>query len=116
MTLEYFTGESPTWITFDEGADEGQILSGESEDVVIQINTDILESGEYSTDLRLLNNALPDISIPLNLSVVDPGGDITLNITHISDWNLVGLPVGVSDSHYYSISVSYTHLTLPTKA
>ncbi len=103
LTLEYFTGESPTWITFDEGADEGQILSGESEDVVIQINTDILESGEYSTDLRLLNNALPDISIPLNLSVVDPGGDITLNITHISDWNLVGLPVGVSDSHYYSV-------------
>ncbi len=90
-------------LAFDEGADEGQILYGESEDIVIQIDTDILEPGEYSTDIRLLNNALPDISVPLNLNVMDPGGDITLNITHFSDWNLVGLPVGVSDSHYYSV-------------
>jgi len=103
LTLEYFTGENPTWLTFGEGADEGQLLSGESEDVIIQIDTDTLEPGEYSTALKLLNNALPDISVPLNLSVVDPEGDITLNITHISDWNLVGLPVGVSDSHYYSV-------------
>ena len=28
LTLEYFTGETPAWITFDEGANEGQILSG----------------------------------------------------------------------------------------
>ena len=103
LTLEYFTGETPAWITFDEGAIEGQILSGESEDVVIQIDTGILEPGEYSTGLRLLNNALPDISIPLSLTVMDPSGDITLNITHLNDWNLVGLPVDVSDSHYYSV-------------
>ena len=34
---------------------------------------------------------------------MDPSGDITLNITHLNDWNLVGLPVDVSDSHYYSV-------------
>ncbi|MDP6684666.1 MAG: choice-of-anchor B family protein [Candidatus Marinimicrobia bacterium] len=103
LTLEYFTGETPTWITFDEGGDEGQVLSGESENVIIQIDTGILEPGEYLTDLKILNNALPSVTVPLNVEVLNPDAEITMSIPYAGDWNMVGLPVIVSNSHYQSV-------------
>jgi len=103
LTLEFNMGEIPSWISFNDGENEGQLIPGESEDVYFQINTGQLDPGVYSAELKILNNALPSVVVPVNLDVLAPSEDVTIVIPHLSDWNLVGLPLISDNSHYHNI-------------
>ena len=57
-----------TWVSLSK--DEGAILGGQSEDLILTFNTINLPQGEYSADLMLFTNdeELPVVAIPLKLT------------------------------------------------
>ena len=103
LSLEFANIEIPTWISINNGENEGQLPFGESHEVMIHVDTEQLETGHYSTELMVLNNAQPDVSIPLNVEVLNPDAEINLSIPHIDDWNMVGLPVIMANSNFQSV-------------
>ncbi|MBT7615667.1 MAG: DUF1573 domain-containing protein, partial [Calditrichaeota bacterium] len=78
--------EEIRWLSWEEKS--GLIESGESEDVIVTINSDGLIAGDYIADLNIYSNDpdfpndIPDVAIRITLSVVGvpniivlPGGD-----------------------------------------
>ena len=103
LSLEFATIEVPTWISINNGENEGQIPYGESHEITIYVDTEQLETGQFSTELMVLNNAQPDVYIPLNVEVLNSDAEINLSISHIDDWNMVGLPVIMANSNFQSV-------------
>ncbi len=103
LSLEFESGGVPNWITINNGQNEGQINSGETDDIIIQIDTGSLEPGIFEIDLKILNNASPSISIPLELIVEDTDANMTLTIPNSIDWNLIGLPLNLSNVNYQNV-------------
>ena len=79
----------------------------------------VLELSDYSTNLGLNGN---DVGTNLELReiMIDSGEEITLDYSVINEGNIeIELDVIVQPSNpswYVELAVSYTHLTLPTKA
>ena len=45
----------------------------------------------------------PNIEIPVSITIEDNNPNLTLNISNMDGWNMIGLPLDVEDSNYQSI-------------
>ena len=69
--LSILFDRSPSWVDIATGDSSGQILSGQSESIIINIDSDGVENGIFSAFLIIGTNTdeNPTISIPITLTV-----------------------------------------------
>ena len=80
----------------------GILEVGEPAEFSVDVNSEGLPEDHYVGNIRISNNAGPDVDIPVFLDVVS-GGEMTLDLPYSNGWNLVGLPVSTTDYFYLDL-------------
>lgn len=83
-------------ISNDSGELSGQLEEGESIQFTVEANSNELELGEYRSTINITTNSGQfGVHIPVTMVV---SYLMSVEVTHNQNWNLVGLPITVSDS------------------
>ena len=87
-------------------SDSGSVEINSGEEAELFISGNIPNEGVTNTIMFTVfpENAIQLVKVvSLNLEVLNPDAEITMSIPHTGDWNMVGLPVIVSNPQYQSV-------------
>ena len=105
LSVKLIKSESADWLEISSENNElnGQLIAGETLEVIVSADALGMEAGMYGADIILNTNTNPNIEIPVSITIEDNNPDLTLNISNMDGWNMIGLPLDVEDSNYQSI-------------
>ena len=92
--LSVLVTQEPEWVTVDP--DQGEVNYSTSETVEVQFTSAGLESGEHTANIILSSNG-GTATIPV-LMTIEEGGQTSMDVSYMENWNLVGLPLEVEDA------------------
>ncbi|HIB29881.1 MAG TPA: choice-of-anchor B family protein, partial [Candidatus Marinimicrobia bacterium] len=102
LSVQIIESESSDWLDVSSGNSElnGLLSAGETAEFIVMADASSLGLGVYDAWIILDTNVEQDIEIPVVLSVAEGSSEMTLEITHLEGWNMVGLPLYVEDASY----------------
>ena len=77
---------------------QGELHYGESATFIVEVNSSGLPIGLYTGSIKISSNAQPPVIIPVILSVLSNGNQISISFKHNKHWNMIGLPLIVEDN------------------
>ena len=114
LSVQIIESESSDWLDVSSGNSElnGLLSAGETAEFIVMADASSLGLGVYDAWIILDTNVEQDIEIPVVLSVAEGSSEMTLEITHLEGWNMVGLPLSVEDASYGTLFADAVDETL----
>jgi choice-of-anchor B domain-containing protein len=114
LSVRIIESESSGWLDVSSENNEmnGLLSAGETAEFTVTADASGLELGVYDAWIILDTNVEQDIETPVVLSVIEGSPEMTLEITHMEGWNMVGLPLSVEDASYGTLFADAVDETL----
>jgi hypothetical protein len=114
LSVQIIESESSDWLDVSSENNElnGLLSAGETAEFTVTADASGLELGIYDAWIILDTNVEQDIETPVVLSVIEGSPEMTLEITHLEGWNMVGLPLNIEDASYGTLFADAVDETL----